>query len=236
MPKYKIAVAFTTAQHLVHIGLPVTFLQMMNGRDWSDYHFEIIHKFGPYVQVNRNFCVKDFLEKKRYADCQYFFFWDWDNGLMPNAFDLFMEDMENPEINIITGNYYRKETAMRAAYGIMLPGQDGFHADPVMFVQPGIIDLTTHANSVSGMAGCGCMMIRREVLEKVSYPWFECFHTPCYSMGQWAFETEDVYFCTKAQEECGYHIHLDTRIISPHYSGNKCWPEPWRQYGFDDEE
>lgn len=48
--------------------------------------------------------------------------------------------------------------------------------------------------------GCGCMLIRRHVFEKVEGPWFE---TNGYG------ETDDLYFCRKARA-AGFKVWLDS--------------------------
>jgi len=73
-------------------------------------------------------------------------------------------------------------------------------------------------------------MIRREVFEKVEYPWFRTKMSHVQALGKWGFSTEDTIFCELAQE-AGYHIHLDTDIKSPHYYADNCWPDEWRQFG-----
>jgi len=187
-----------------------------------------------YIIRNRNDICKDFLK----TDCDFLYFWDSDNGIFPDAFDLFMYGMKDPEVNILSGLYFRKEPGMRAVPGLSFKGMDGaYTSETAMFVSGGLIDLTTYAGAVKGMTGGGTLMIRREVIEAISFPWFDTKwyqEEPLkgYDEGFWGMQTEDVFFCEKAQE-LGYHIHLDTRIESPHYRGNDCYPENWAQWGWE---
>jgi hypothetical protein len=228
---HRIAIGIATGSFKVHLAQPISLIHMMGGRDWSAYHFEVIFQNGIYIEVNRNVIAATFLKR---TDCDFLFFWDHDNGLFPDAFDLFMEDMKDPNINILSGLYYRKEPEMRSVAGMALYAEDGYTSDSLMFLSAGLIDLTTYGGSHRGMLGTGCMMIRREVFENLPYPWFQ---TQFYEIegfetadGKAPFKTEDTFFCELAQEH-GYHVHLDTRIKSPHYHDARCWPDEWRQFG-----
>jgi GT2 family glycosyltransferase len=202
---------------------------MMSGRDWSDYEFTALPRSGMYIAGNRNGIVTQFLE----TDCDFLYFWDSDNGIYPDAFDLFMEDMQQPDVHIVGGMYYRKEKGQRACLGISFPRMgEEYTAETAMFVGGGLINLSTVAGSVRGMIGTGALMIRREVFEAVKQPWFQCEWYESHEYADkpiWGMKTEDVYFCEQAQLK-GYHIYTDTRITSPHYSGDKCWPKDWKQY------
>jgi len=59
--------------------------------------------------------------------------------------------------------------------------------------------------------GCGMhfCLIRRDVLEKIGYPWFQCI-TP--NAG------EDFYFCRKVQE-AGFKIYADFGVYTGHVAG-----------------
>jgi hypothetical protein len=70
------------------------------------------------------------------------------------------------------------------------------------------------------------------VLEAIPKPQFEnLFYLDLEYKGEkmLGHKTEDVDFCEKAQRH-GYHIYVDTRIRSPHYQGEACFPDSWRQY------
>lgn len=229
MSTYKIAIGFPTGNRQCHQCVPISLVNMMSERDWTDYKFEFLPRASMYVAVNRNDIVRDFLKTNN----DFLYFWDSDNGIYPDAFDLFMENMKVPDVHIVGGMYYRKEPHLRACMGISFPGMgEDYTCETAMFVGGGLINLSTVAGSQRGMIGTGALMIRREVLETVPAPWFETRWYESYEYeGEkiWGHKTEDVDFCEKAQEH-GYHIYVDTRINSPHYSGDKCWPESWRQY------
>jgi GT2 family glycosyltransferase len=204
---------------------------MMSGRDWSDYQFEPLCTTSIYIEANRNGAVKLLLD----GDSDYLFFWDYDNGLLPDAFDIYMEDMEDPEVKIVSGNYFRKESSGRAVHGVMHPAYpDGFMTEAYMFLSNGLINLTKFPGFVGGMVGTGCLMIKREVFEETLdiFPWFETSNYYMKSKGKYVFSSEDVGFSEKIQK-AGYDLYLDTRIQSPHYAGHLCYPGEWGQEGLD---
>jgi hypothetical protein len=201
---------------------------MMSGKDWTNYQFEVIPANSSYVAANRNSIGVKFLE----TDMDYLFYWDYDNGLFPEAFDMFMDVMENnKDVNILSGMYFRKDPSYQLVCGIMDDQCMGsYRIDPMMFIGGGLTNLTTVAGSVKGMLGAGCLMLRREVIEKLPFPWFESGMVISELKGRWVHTTEDTFFCELAQEH-GYDVYMDTRIRSPHYAGGNCFPGEWRQFG-----
>lgn len=234
MPKHKIAIGITSGNHSVHPAMPVSLVKMMSGKDWSNYQLDVIYHNSIYIEMNRNNIVSDFMQLEEWADYDYLFFWDHDNGLYPEAFDIYMEDMENEDVNILSGLYYRKNEKMLSVAGIRYPHMDAYTVDTYMFLSAGLVDLTNYNGSIRGMLGTGCMMIKRDVFNNVEYPWFETELKKSDSMGTWGFSTEDTYFCEKAQD-AGYHVHLDTRIRSPHYFQHLCFPPEWKQFDLANE-
>lgn len=67
--------------------------------------------------------------------------------------------------------------------------------------------------------GCGMMLIRLSVFEKLSKPWFKTEeHYVARGDGTEIMEksTEDLYFCKKVIEETGKHIMVDASLIGKH--------------------
>lgn len=77
-------------------------------------------------------------------------------------------------------------------------------------------------------AGSGGMLIKREVFDALSDPWFEAGVDSSVQLG------EDIYFCDKASEE-GFIVYCDLDTPMGHCSTSVVWPvnEPdgWT-YGF----
>jgi hypothetical protein len=228
MPKYKIMIGFVTGNRMVHNCVPVSLIHMLSGKDWSDYEFEVACETGIYVERNRNNVVTKFLK----SESDYLYFWDYDNGIFPDAFDIFMETMEDPNVHIVSGLYFRKGWAGKMVAGIMrTEGDDGYVCSPYMFLGGGLTNLSKVPGFFQGMVGSGCLMIRREVLETIPAPWFSTKHYQNKD-GSWTFSSEDVGFSELAQEY-GYDIYMDTRVRSPHYWQQFVFPGEWEQEGMD---
>jgi hypothetical protein len=236
MPKYKIAIGLTAgADQRVHwVGL-ISALQAMSKRDWSDYEFEIISQAGLYISLNRQDIAEAFMK----SDSDYLLYLDHDNGFFPDAFDLFMEDFENPEVNIVSGLYYLKTPGTRIYVAGQKPHNEKIfrcdHYPEEAFVKKGLLNISKDFGGAGGLVGTGILMLRRSVFKKMKYPFFDSrFHNALTEDGApskiWYFLGEDNYFCMKAQEEAGFDIYLDTRIRSPHMQGDTCFPDEWKQY------
>jgi cellulose synthase/poly-beta-1,6-N-acetylglucosamine synthase-like glycosyltransferase len=72
-------------------------------------------------------------------------------------------------------------------------------------------------------AGAGFLLVKREVFNKVSLPWFKCEQdeTGRRSRG------EDMYFCRKAKE-AGFKIWVDPSVVLSHISDSFIGPEFWQ--------
>jgi GT2 family glycosyltransferase len=112
-----------------------------------------------------------------------------------------------------------------------MKGADLYTIEPHMFAGDRLINMNEIETVDKAMVGGGCLMIRREVFEKLKEPWFQSEWIFSNFPGEhgWLLKTEDVWFCEKAQE-AGYNIHLDTRIKSPHMQHDECFPELWKPY------
>jgi hypothetical protein len=200
----------------------------MSGQDWSDYQFTINPESGIYIDVLRNSGAIRMLEDK---DSDFLFFLDADNGFKPDAFKLFMEDFEDPNVHVVTGYYVRRDKAMTSTMGIRPPNYPDNHWDmsPMQFVgTKGLINLSTHGGSVSGSVPTGCLMVRREVFENVERPWFQDGYIETRGVGL-HHQGEDCYFSQKVQD-AGYDVYVDTRIKSAHMEGNVCYPPELKPY------
>jgi GT2 family glycosyltransferase len=229
MSKYKIALGMITGNNMVHWGLIASFMEMLNSNiNWSK-HFEFTPIFQPglYVPKLRNAVAAHFLHG---TDCEYLWLLDYDNGFHPESLLYFMKDFKNPDIHIVSGKYFHKNTDNAMVAGISPPhAQDTFFQWlPEGANSEPLINLSREMGSKGGCVGCGCLMVRRKVFEEVPFPWFETPYRQ-YEDGGWSMIGEDAFFCIKA-EEYGFDIYLDQRIKSPHHKGDKCYPEEWRQH------
>ncbi len=66
--------------------------------------------------------------------------------------------------------------------------------------------------------GGGCLLIRREVLTAVKWPWFKTKFQEIYKNdGRGLAQGEDVYFCKRAIEE-GFKVIADPSVICKHFN------------------
>jgi hypothetical protein len=234
MPKYKIAIGLTSgADSRIHWQPLISAFQAMSGRDWSDYELTVLPSAGLYINLNRNEIADTFLHK---TECDYLLYIDHDNGFFPDFLDLFMEDMADPEVKIVSGVYYLKQLNSTILVAGQKPkGESVFRCDHYpqeAFAKPGLKNISKDFSSDGGLVGAGMLMLKRELLEEMTFPWFDSrFHNVESAAGPklWYFLGEDNFFCMKAQEE-GFDIYLDTRIRSPHMQGGDCYPRKWKQY------
>jgi len=228
MSKYKIAVGFIAGNHSVHFGTLASFVELAN-QDMSDFELTPIFQNSIYVDRNRTMVAAEFLTEH---DSDYLLFLDTDNGITRDGLLYFMEDFEDPNVNIVTGKYLFKDGKEgRYVCGYQPPEATLYNY--VTLPEESFTEDVINLSQMVGTAvvGCGCLMIRRKVFEEVPYPWF---NTPWVQgpgndggIGH-LWVGEDVFFSFHAQEH-GFDIHLDQRIKSPHYRGSKCYPPEWDQ-------
>jgi GT2 family glycosyltransferase len=191
------------------------------------YEFVPVCQPSIYVCKNRNNVGARFIVN---TDCDYLLMLDADNGIRYEHLDYFMEDFEDPDVNIVTGKYYYKDPEPHKA-GLMVVGYvppectKNFHASlPEQAFSEPLVNVTKAMGRA--VVGCGCLMVSRFALDNIEYPWF---------VTDWVTDDtgttmvgEDLYFAYKAQDS-GFDIYFDQRIESPHYSGSKCYPPEWDQ-------
>jgi GT2 family glycosyltransferase len=225
MPRYNVAIGMITGDHKVHVGVLASFIELANSGQ-TDFNFTPIFRNGIYIGKNRTFTAMAFITN---TECDYLLFLDADNGITLEGLKFFMEDFEDPEVNIVTGKYMYKDEERKG--GLMVVG---YRPDPenepwlhysipeVGFTQP-LVNITQELGAA--ILGCGCLMIRRKVFEDLPYPWFRCMWEEGPN-GGFIHVGEDIFFARLAEEH-GFDIHLDQRIESPHYMGSKSVPPEW---------
>lgn len=227
MSKYKIAVGMITGDYKTHLGLLTSFIEFSNTQESNAYEFTPIFHRGLYLDQVRNSVAGEFVLR---TDCDFLWFLDSDNGFKTDALRFFMEDFSRPDVHIVAGKYYFKNRDNVMVAGFTHDScQPGFYKwfPEGSFSQ----DLINISQMGTAMVGTGCMMIRRDVFEQTSFPWFQ---TPWrqYDGNAWSMTGEDTYFCEEVQK-AGFDIYLDQRIESPHYAGAKCYPEEWDQFNLE---
>jgi hypothetical protein len=234
MSKYKIAVGFISGDSKVHYGVLASFIEFAH-QDMSGYEFTPLFQSSIYVDRNRTYVAAQFVVE---TDCDYLLLLDSDNGITKEGLDYFMEDFKDPEVNIVTGKYLYRGSSKQ---GLMVCGYQPHEAALMNYLSlpenaftEDLVNLTKAVGK--GVVGCGCLMIRRKVLEEVPYPWFQqpWLEGPgAEGRTGYLWVGEDVFFSFHVQEH-GFDIHLDQRIKSPHYQGKACYPPEWDQVNATD--
>jgi len=170
------------------------YLGMVNTITSYFGHLDIRWGAGYSVVKARNNLIKEFLQ----SDCQYLFFVDIDMGLPINGLKQLIED----DKDVIGGLYFER-----------IPPHN-----PIM-MEKGTFTKKEHRyifqrNYTEGVVevdatGAGALLIKKEVLKKIPYPWFA--EPPEYSI------SEDFYFCEQLKK-AGYKIYVDTRVKITHFA------------------
>lgn len=147
----------------------------------------LIMKISPYVHDNREQIVADFLK----TDCTHLFFVDSDMLFKPDALDKLLAH----DKDIIGAQYYRRNEE-----------KDKDPVVPTRYDMPG----SSYPNRIfrNYAVGTGCMLIKREALEKIPRPWFGLGTNE-----RWL--GEDVFFCEKAIEN-GVEVWMDASLTVGH--------------------
>lgn len=67
-------------------------------------------------------------------------------------------------------------------------------------------------------SGASCLLVRKEVLDDIGWPFFKTEYQPKWENGGEAIKCgEDVYFCKKAREK-GYKVIADPFVICKHFN------------------
>lgn len=66
--------------------------------------------------------------------------------------------------------------------------------------------------------GGSCLLVKREVFEKIGWPYFKTEFQPLDGNNNIAKKTgEDIYFCRRARD-CGYEIWVHPKVLCRHYN------------------
>jgi hypothetical protein len=148
----------------------------------------------------RNHLVRDFLK----TDCTHALWFDADVIPMQWAVVAMMETMNNENAHIVTGIVHQKyppylpliflrnsKTRKRKNKG------KGLHSFIIKWNEGSFFEVDAF--------GGGCMLMKREVLERIKDPWFEFTEK----------NSEDFNFCIKAKEG-GLKLLCDSRVLCTH--------------------
>ena len=151
----------------------------------------ILRRGHPVAKV-RNEIVEAFLE----TSCTHLFFIDNDTIPPPDAVDKLLEC----DWPMAAGIYLiLKEKAVVPAIMTEFGDPQGWLKEWSHYTEP----------FEAAFAATGCVMYRREVFEKIPFPWFD-YDEGCYGV------TEDFWFARKASEY-GYTYKVHPKLYAEHY-------------------
>ena len=160
------------------------------------YDLLITYPSDKPISYNRNKIVQDFLSRK---DCDYLIMIDNDIIPPPNILNLVDYDKD-----IITPVLFAYQQSQVIPLAVMRRKEDGFYTPIDPQKQTGLIEVDGN--------GTGCMIIRRDVLEKVRAPFLNEYDAD-------GMKTTglDFAFCRRAKE-LGFSVWCHFGYICSHYT------------------
>lgn len=183
----KVFIAIPAGDAYVHARLVQSLVPQL-----KEYPFLIVAGVSP-VALARNVIVENFLK----TDATHLWMIDADTIPPPDA----LETLLAADVDIATG-----------ITPILRQGSRTSNIYEDTSGMPMELKDTEHKKKSFPIAGCGaaCLLIRREVLEKVGKPWFaEVWGDDGTHM------SEDVFFCNRATEE-GFTITCVPKVVCGH--------------------
>ena len=160
----------------------------------------VAFQVGSLVYDSRNALGKKALE----MDADYVMWFDSDMMFQPDIMVEMLKEMEENDLDILSGVYYRRSHP----YTPVL-------FDRLEIEKNGEVTTTEFAEIPEGLfevGGCGfgCVLMKTEVLFNVMSKYLDLF-SPLGKCG------EDLSFCIRARE-CGYKIYADSKYYLGHHS------------------
>lgn len=201
---WKVIIATTTYDNTTTWGL----IPAMSGMIKPPHSFFAVT--SPLVCHGRNSIVEEALLSG--SDWTHLWFIDSD-VVPPNPYGL-MRLLQRDK-DIVNGLYAKKTIPNQ--WLIWIKGQPVMIADPET---PYIIypEYKDKVLEITG-TGAGCLLVKREVFEKIPPPWFKVD----YIDGTTEFKGEDSYFFINAKQH-GYTSYMDTSVICNHYMNRMVFP------------
>lgn len=197
--KPKVLIGLPTMSYL-HTMLVVSMLAWMGkAYQGGKYNLSVFPTFNVQPVDNaRNEIVREFLK----SDCTHLFFVDADTIPPSDAIEKLLA-LDVPIASGITP--------------IIKPTKDGepYRTWNCVDMNDKHIEPNTGVQKVKGCGG-SCLLIRRDVLEKIPDPWFRFLYQD--DNGKQAMISEDIFFTVNALGR-GFQAYADTSVIARHHKG-----------------
>lgn len=162
-------------------------------------YFYLFNRAFP-LDLSRNQLVQKSLE----LGADWLLFLDADMTFPPELCSALLADAQASGAHILSACYFKKVPPHQCVSARLLHPEDPQLLTPIDTAAKGLI--------ACDVIGLGAALIRREVFEKLAYPWFEY---EVYEQTGERVVTEDVPFCRKAKA-AGERILTDTRLGCGH--------------------
>lgn len=203
----------------IGIGIPsgkmidTAFVRMLLERlfEWSQKHIIqiYINEVIP-IDLSRNQIV----ENAKKEHCDYLFFVDSDIIIKEGQLDRLLSHNKD----VTTGVYYKRifpyeplprKKVTENLYIYIEP------EDKEDNIENRTTTKTTESNEIIEIdgTGMGCFLVKMDIFDKISYPWFEFKYFN--KNGKWGQNSEDLVFCQKLQD-IGIKIYCDPFVKCPH--------------------
>ena len=222
---------------LVVLGVPhhhgevhIEFMKSVLGMDKSDYDMGFVDCAGAEIVTSRNLIVQKFLEHP--AKPTHLFFVDTDMGIPRDG----ISKLLSADKPIVSGVAVAKYSNLWVSkyWGDLWDGLHNVQYDACEsrdLREAHWIPKDEYRGKVLeiGATGAACILIKREVFEKIPYPWFyNEFNPNASGHKELSYMSEDISFCYKAKKY-GIGVHLHLGVLCDHWAGVKKFPPFWEK-------
>lgn len=202
--------SFRLATPLIHVTFPYHVSALgLNGTKGSDFRYLLNHP----IEYSRNFLAENFLKENKN---DYLLFADSDSVFVPDAAIRLMER----NLPVVCGVFFTRTFPIVPTMGMMVKPNIYHFGNMASVIYERMKDkhvdgsaviLPKEDDDLMEIDGCGMhfTMIRRDVLERLTPPFFQCTQDNA---------GEDFYFCRKAKE-AGFKIYADLSLYIGHAVG-----------------
>ena len=171
----------------------------------------VTFEIGSLIYTSRNSIARRAIE----MGADYVLWLDSDMVFEPDLLERLMAHMDEPDVNMVTGLYFRRVQP----FSPVLFDRLDFHEGATAWTE---FEKIPDKMFTVGGCGFGCVLMRTDVLFDVLAKFQNCF-APLGNTG------EDLAFCWRARQ-CGYQIYCDPTITCGHVGTTVITKEFYESY------